>query len=84
MLREVWLHIYKARHTYRSGEPPLAWVYAIARRVRVDNYRKRCCIEWREVAADVLPEFPAKALDLEKPLSFDELVAALPERSCSR
>ena len=79
MLQEVWLRIYKARHTYRSGEPPLAWVYAIARRFRVDNYRKRRRIEWREVVADVLPEFPAKPLDLEKPLSFDELVAALPE-----
>src|SRR5260370_40969161 len=41
MLQEVWLRIHRARHPYRAGEPLLAWVYAIARRVRVDNYRKR-------------------------------------------
>ena len=41
LLQEVWLKIHRARHTYRPGEPVLPWVYAIARHVRVDNYRKR-------------------------------------------
>jgi RNA polymerase sigma-70 factor (ECF subfamily) len=79
MLQEVWLRIHRARHTYRAGEPLLAWVYAIARRVRVDNYRKRRRIAWREVAADVLPEPPAQAPEPDELPSFDELVAALPE-----
>jgi RNA polymerase sigma-70 factor (ECF subfamily) len=79
MLQEVWLRIHRARHTYRAGEPLLAWVYAIARRVRVDNYRKRRRIAWREVAADVLPEAPARAPEPDELPSFDELVAALPE-----
>jgi RNA polymerase sigma-70 factor (ECF subfamily) len=82
MLQEVWLRIHRARHTYRPGDPLLAWVYAIARRVRVDNYRKRRRIAWREVAADVLPEAPAKAPEPDELLSFDELVAALPENQC--
>ena len=40
LLQETWLRIHKVRHTYRVGEPALAWFYAIARHVRVDHYRK--------------------------------------------
>ena len=40
LLQETWLRIHKVRHTYRPGEPVLPWFYAIARRVRVDHYRK--------------------------------------------
>jgi len=40
LLQETWLRIHKVRHTYRAGEPVLPWFYAIARRVRVDHYRK--------------------------------------------
>src|SRR5271169_1816147 len=59
MLQDVWLRIHRVRHTYRPGEPLLPWVYAIARRVRVDNYRKRQRIASRETGVDVLPESPA-------------------------
>ena len=40
LLQETWLRIHKVRHTYRTGEPPLPWFYAIARNVRVDHYRR--------------------------------------------
>ena len=40
MLQDVWLRIHQVRHTYRPGSPLLPWVYAIAHRVRIDNYRK--------------------------------------------
>jgi RNA polymerase sigma-70 factor (ECF subfamily) len=40
LLQETWLRIHKVRHTYRCGEPAIAWFYAIARHVRVDHYRK--------------------------------------------
>ncbi len=40
LLQETWLRIHKVRHTYRTNEPLLPWFYAIARRVRVDHYRK--------------------------------------------
>src|SRR6202034_879824 len=40
LLQETWLRIHRVRHTYRPGEPVLPWFYAIARRVRIDHYRK--------------------------------------------
>jgi RNA polymerase sigma-70 factor, ECF subfamily len=40
LLQETWLRIHRVRHTYRSGEPVLPWFYAIARRVRIDYYRR--------------------------------------------
>jgi RNA polymerase sigma-70 factor (ECF subfamily) len=40
LLQETWLRIHRVRRTYRPGEPVLPWFYAIARRVRVDHYRR--------------------------------------------
>lgn len=40
LLQETWLRIHKIRHTHRQGEPVLPWLYAIARHIRVDHYRK--------------------------------------------
>jgi len=79
MLQDVWLRIHRVRHTHRPGEPLLPWVYAIARRVRVDNYRKRRRISLREMAVDVLPEAPQRNDETSDLPSFEELVAALPE-----
>ena len=79
MLQDVWLRIHRMRHTYRPGEPLLPWVYAIARRVRVDNYRKRNRIAWRERSLDVLPEPPAPKDATRHLPPFEELMAALPE-----
>ena len=78
MLQDVWLRIHRGRHTYRPGEPLLPWVYAIARCVRVDNYRKRHRIASRETAVDVLPESPAQSDETITP-PFEELVATLPK-----
>jgi len=79
MLQDVWLRIHRVRHTYRQGEPVLPWVYAIARCVRVDDYRKRHRIASRETCVDVLPE-PSVSKDERACLPrFEELVAALPE-----
>ena len=41
LLQDLWLRVHKARNTYRAGEPVLPWLYAIARFVKVDGYRKR-------------------------------------------
>ena len=60
MLQEVWLRIHRVRHSYRPGEPIVPWVYAIAHRVRIDNYRKRSRVSSREVGTDVLPEVQAQ------------------------
>jgi RNA polymerase sigma-70 factor, ECF subfamily len=79
MLQEVWLRLHQARHTYRPGEPVLPWMYAIARRVRVDNYRRRRRIEFREVASETLHNTPGLARPAPALPSFGELIAPLPE-----
>jgi RNA polymerase sigma-70 factor, ECF subfamily len=79
LLQETWMRIHRVRHTYRPGEPVLPWVYAIARRVRVDGYRRTRRIANFEITPDKLPE-PQAQMEPENPLpSFEELVAALPE-----
>jgi len=80
LLQETWLRIHEVRHTYRTGEPVLPWLYAIARHIRVDHYRKarRTAAreerlgEMPEVAA-VLPAGSGRTPDLEA------LLAPLPE-----
>jgi RNA polymerase sigma-70 factor (ECF subfamily) len=80
MLQDVWLRIHRVRHTYRRSEPLLPWVYAIARRVRVDNYRKRQRIASHESTAELLPEAPIQKTEVKTDLpAFEDLVASLPE-----
>ena len=78
MLQEAWLRLHKARHSYRPGEPVLPWIFAIARRVRVDHYRRRVRVEKREIASESLHLVPqaSPAKDLRP---FGELLAPLPE-----
>lgn len=77
LLQETWMRIHRGRHTYRPGEPVLPWVYAIARRVRVDGYRRTRRITVHETAMEVLPE-RAAPVDRNPLPSFATLVAALP------
>jgi RNA polymerase sigma-70 factor (ECF subfamily) len=79
LLQETWLRIHRVRHTYRPGEPVLPWIYAIARRVRVDGYRRTRRITLHEIAMELLPERPAPVRDRNLGPAFDTLVAALPE-----
>ena len=79
LLQETWMRIHRVRHTYRPGEPVLPWVYAIARRVRVDGYRRTRRITLHEIATDVLPEKSAQAEARNQGPMFDTLVATLPE-----
>jgi RNA polymerase sigma-70 factor (ECF subfamily) len=79
LLQDTWLQIHKARHTYRSGEPVLPWIYAIARHVRVNGYHRSRRIRSREQPVSSLPEpsanvrpAPARAPD------FNEMIAILP------
>jgi RNA polymerase sigma-70 factor (ECF subfamily) len=59
LLQETWLRIHRVRHTYRPGEPVLPWFYAIARRVRIDHYRRmRRTIE-RERRLEDMSDVPA-------------------------
>ena len=79
LLQETWMRIHRIRHTYRPGEPVLPWIYAIARRVRIDGYRRTRRITVHESAMDVLPE-PLPQIEPRNPLpEFEALIAALPE-----
>src|ERR1700689_182237 len=79
LLQDTWLRIHRVRHTYRPGEPVLPWVYAIARRVRVDGYRRTRRITLHEIAMEVLPESSVSTEARNPGPTFDTLVAALPE-----
>jgi RNA polymerase sigma-70 factor (ECF subfamily) len=79
MLQETWLRIHRVRQTYRPGEPVLPWVYAIARRVRIDGYRKRRRVEAREMAVAELPETARREQSRNDSPTFDELMGVLPE-----
>jgi len=60
-LQETWLRIHRVRHTYRPGEPFLPWIYAIARRVRVDHYRKAMRATVHELPLEDLSDATAAA-----------------------
>ena len=79
LLQDTWLQIHKVRHTHRSGEPLLPWIYAIARHVRVDSYRRSQRIRSREQTMSPLPEPSASVQgnSAEMP-DFDTLIAVLP------
>src|SRR5246127_157592 len=79
LLQETWLRMHRVRHTYRPGEPVLPWIYAIARRVRVDGYRRIRRINMHETAREVLPEPPAQVEPQDPLPAFETLVAALPD-----
>ena len=79
LLQETWMRLHRVRHTYRAGEPVLPWVYAIARRVGIDGYRRTRRITAYESAMDVLPDKPAHEETPNTLPAFHTLVAELPE-----
>jgi RNA polymerase sigma-70 factor, ECF subfamily len=78
LLQETWLRIHQVRHTYRAGEPVLPWIYALARNIRVDHYRKTRRVEDREQQVDRLPEPSAGAAPAAGP-DMDSMLRQLPE-----
>jgi len=80
LLQETWLRIHKVRHTFRSGHPVLPWVYAIARHVRSDHYRKAYRVERREEPLDDHGDFPqASPPSSAGAPCLESLLAMLPE-----
>ena len=77
LLQETWLRIHQVRHTWRPGEPVLPWIYAIARNIRVDQYRKTRRVESREQQVERLPE-PA-AVERDSGPDLEALLADLPQ-----
>lgn len=82
LAQETLLRLHRARHTYRPPDPLLPWVYAIARHVRVDQYRRRRRTALREEAVDPekLQQQPGTAVETsEQSPDFDSLMAQLPD-----
>ena len=80
LLQETWLRVHEARGTYRSGKPVLPWLYAIARNVRVDHYRKARRAQSREEFVEDPAAIPERAAERgpEGP-DIDTMLAGLPE-----
>src|SRR5579872_691752 len=79
LLQDTWLRIHQARHTYRPGEPVLPWIYAIARHVRVDNYRKTRRVDIHEQQVEALPERADIRPESSRAPDLESLLAELPE-----
>ncbi|HEY2017046.1 MAG TPA: sigma-70 family RNA polymerase sigma factor [Bryobacteraceae bacterium] len=80
LLQETWLRIHEVRHTYRAGEPVLPWLYAIARHIRVDHYRKAFRTRAREERLEEAHEVAAAPVrEAGKPADLRTLLAPLPE-----
>lgn len=78
LLQDFWLRIHNARRTYRSGEPLLPWMYAIARRVRIDHYRRSRKSRNHEISSGQLPEFAAQEKQGQDPAELHDLLKTLP------
>ena len=81
LLQDCWMRIHRSRHTYRSSEPVMPWIYAIARHTRLDAYRKRRRIEEREVLVASVPEqVHQETLEASRGQdNLEQLVASLPD-----
>jgi RNA polymerase sigma-70 factor (ECF subfamily) len=79
LLQETWLRLHEVRHTHRPGEPVLPWLYAIARHIRVDHYRRASRSAAREQRLDDLPETAAASAPAAGESSLEALLAPLPE-----
>jgi len=68
------------RHTYRPGEPVLPWFYAIARRARIDHYRRSGRTTARERRLEELPDAAGAFTEDEPPADdLETLLAPLSE-----
>ena len=82
LFQECWIRIHGSRHTYRSSEPVLPWVFAIARHTRLDGYRKRRRRKSREVLVATPPKVtraPAPQTPGAGQEEFDRLLESLPQ-----
>jgi RNA polymerase sigma-70 factor (ECF subfamily) len=78
LLQDFWLRVHKARQTYRSGEPLLPWIFAIARRARIDDYRRRSRVARHEFQSDDLPEASVEKVENNSPRAIEDMLKTLP------
>lgn len=78
LLQDFWLRVHNARHTYRRGEPVLPWIYAIARRVRIDQYRRTRGRKNHEIQSERLPDKAADERQIGSLPNLVDLLKTLP------
>ncbi len=79
LLQDFWLRVHNARRTYRSGEPVLPWIFAIARRVQIDDYRRRSRISRHEFPSEQLPQTAAQRSEAMSIYEVEDLLKSLPD-----
>jgi RNA polymerase sigma-70 factor (ECF subfamily) len=80
LLQDLWLRVHKARNTYRPGEPVLPWLYAIARFVKVNGYRKRRAERFEEpLEPGYEPKVAAPGRSDDDLPEIDQMLKVLPE-----
>jgi RNA polymerase sigma-70 factor, ECF subfamily len=78
LLQDFWLRVHKARHTFRAGEPLLPWVFAIARRTKIDQYRRTRTTRSHEFQVEELPEVTAREPARNDSPALADLLRTLP------
>jgi RNA polymerase sigma-70 factor, ECF subfamily len=79
LLQETWLRIHCIRHTYRPGEPVLPWLYAIARHIRIDHFRKKTRAASREQHLEEIPDVASERSRTGDDPDLRAMLAPLPE-----
>jgi len=79
LLQDFWLRVHKARHTFRSGEPLLPWVFAIARRTKIDQYRRTKSLKSHEFQLEQVPDVAAQAPQKKVSPALADLLRTLPD-----
>jgi RNA polymerase sigma-70 factor, ECF subfamily len=81
LLQDCWMRIHRSRHTYRSSEPVMPWIYGIARHTSLDAYRKHRRLASHEVQVETLPELGDKRGSFipAQEERLDALIGDLPE-----
>ncbi len=77
LVQDTWLRIHRVRHTYRPDEPLLPWLFVIARRSRIDHFRRNLRAIRHEVSSSGLPDTAAPASP-SLPSTLPALMSALP------
>jgi len=70
--------MHKARHTFRAGEPLLPWVFAIARRTKIDQYRRTKSTKSHEFQLEELPDVASREPEKETSPELADLLKTLP------
>ena len=78
LLQDFWIRIHNARATYRPDEPLLPWIYAIARRVRIDHYRRNISRRRCEIQREQLPDRAGQQTRTVPGPGLQDLLSVLP------